>query len=62
MDELLAATQVLIGLVDPIGTRRVEHIQIHCVRRRFCFVRHVLGHGQHFTGARHAHFAINPEL
>src|SRR3989454_7555136 len=59
---LFAAAQVLVGLVDPVGPRWIEHIQVHGVRQGLSLVRHVRGNSQHLTGVHHDFFAVNPEF
>ena len=46
MDRLFAATQVLISLINPVGARRIEHIEIDGVQQGLGFVRHMRRDGQ----------------
>jgi hypothetical protein len=63
MDErLFLATQVLVSLVDPIGARRIENIQVYRVFERLSFVRHVSGDAENFAGVNHNLSPVDPEL
>ena len=62
MDRLFAAAQVLISLVNPVGARRVEDIEIDRVQQGFSFVRHVRRNGQDLARIHHDLLAVNPEL
>jgi len=57
-----AATKVLISLVNPVGTRRVEYVQVNRVHHGLCLVRHVWRDGQDLACIHYYLFAINPEL
>src|SRR3984893_6860475 len=62
MDESLVSTQVLISLVNPVGARRIEYIEVNRVVQGFRLVRHVRRDGQNFAGIHHDLLAVDPEL
>jgi len=59
---LFLASQILIGLVNPIGTRRIEHVKIHCIFECFRLMRHVRRDAKHLAGMDNDFFAVNPKL
>jgi len=56
------ATQIFVGLLNPVGARRMEYVKIHCIREGLCFVRHMRRNDQHFAGVYYQLSAINPKL
>lgn len=58
----MLAAKIIIGLVDPVGTGRVEDVEVHGVDQSLGFVRHVRRDGQNFTGVDHDLPAVDPEL
>ena len=59
---LFFSSQILVGLVDPIGSRRIEDIEVDCVFHGFGLMRHVGRNAEHLAGVNHDFFAVNPEL
>jgi hypothetical protein len=59
---LFLSPEILVGLVDPIGARRIEYIEIDGVFERLGLVRHVRGNAEHFAGMDDDFFAVDPEL
>jgi hypothetical protein len=62
MGELLVSAQVLISLVNPVGARRIEYVEINRVLHGFRFVRQVRRDGQDLARMHHDLFAVNSEL
>jgi len=61
-ERLFLASQILVGLVDPISAGRIENIKVHRVFERLGFVRHVRWDAEHFTGMDDDFPAVDPEL
>ena len=59
---LLFSTQVLVGLVDPVGAGRMENVEIDGIFQGLSFVRHVWRDGQHFAGIHDKNLSVDPEL
>src|SRR5262245_46378548 len=58
----LLAPQIAVVLVDPVGTRRIEDVQINGVGERFDRVRHVGRNGQQLTGRHDDLSSIDAEF
>src|SRR5260370_21743231 len=59
---LLPSPQVLVRLVDPVGARGIEDVEIASVFQRLSFVRHVRRDAENFAGIDNDLPAVNPEL
>src|SRR5271155_4953282 len=59
---LLSTTQILIGLVDPVGARGIEYVEVYRILDGFGFVRHMWRNRQHLAGIDYDFFAIDPKL
>src|SRR4029077_19041082 len=59
---LSSAAQILVGLVNPVGTRWAEDVEVDGIRQRFGFMRHMRRDGQYLSAVHDDHFAVNPEL
>jgi hypothetical protein len=56
---LSAVTEVIVRLVQPIFTRRIEDVEINRVFLRPGFMGHVGWNAQHFTGLDDDFFAVD---
>jgi hypothetical protein len=52
----------LVSLIDPIGARRIENVEIDRVFERLSFVRHVGGDAENFAGVDNDFLTVDPEL
>jgi hypothetical protein len=59
---LLVPSQILIGLVDPVGTRRSEDVEVDGVFEGLSLMRHVGGDAESFAGVDDDFFAVYPKL
>ena len=50
MSDYFWPRKILVGFVDPIGARGIEHIEVDGVFKRLSLVRHVGWDAEHFAG------------
>ncbi len=60
--KLFLASQILVGLVDPIGAGRIEDVEVDGIFERLGFVRHVRGDAQNLAGVDHDFVAVDRKL
>ncbi len=60
--KLFCATKVLVGFVDPVGSGRIEDVEVDRVFERLSLVRHIAWDCQNLTRTNHNFPAIDPEL
>ena len=60
--ELFLSPEILVGLVDPIRTGRIEDVEVNGIFERLSLVRHVGRNAERFAGVDHDHFSVDPEL
>ena len=58
----LAATEIFVGLFDPVLAGRIKDVKIDCVFEGLGFVRHVAGDEQNLAGFDDDDLAVDPEF
>src|ERR1700731_3493567 len=60
--KLFRASQVLIGLIDPIGAGRIEDIEVDSIFDSLGFMRHVGGNAEDLARVNDDFLAVDPKF